>query len=119
MLNYHEKIRKIRESRNYTQEFMAESLKITQRAYSSIENGKTQLTIDRLFEIAKVLGTSILEILNLENSPIFNTNFNNHGTKNHGNLIFKQENLEELKILYERIIKIKDEEIAFLRSKIN
>ena len=118
MFSYHEKIRKIRESKNYTQEFMAESLGITQRAYSSIENGKTQLTIERLFEIAKILETSVIEILNLEGSYIYNNSFNNHGTKNQGNLIFKQENLDEIKSLYERIISIKDEEISFLRSKI-
>jgi len=39
-MNYHEKIKKFRELRNYTQEYMAENLNVTQRAYSSIENGK-------------------------------------------------------------------------------
>ena len=117
MFNYHEKIRKIRENKNYTQEFMAESLHISQRAYSSIENGKTQLTIERLFDISKILEVSVSEILNLENNNIYNNNFNNNGVKNHGNLIFRQDSIEEIKLLYERIIKIKDDEISFLKSQ--
>ncbi|GIZ16311.1 helix-turn-helix domain-containing protein [Capnocytophaga catalasegens] len=117
MFNYHEKIRKVRENKNYTQEFMAESLHISQRAYSSIENGKTQLTIERLFDISKILEVSVSEILNLDNNNIYN-NFNNQGLKNRGHLVnFKQNDLEEIKLLYERIIKIKDHEIAFLRSQ--
>lgn len=116
MFDYHEKIRKIRENKNYTQEFMADSLHITQRAYSSIENGKTQLTIERLIEISKILETSVSEILGLDSNSIYNS-FNNQGVKNQGNLInFKQHDLEEIKTLYERIIVIKDDEIAFLRS---
>lgn len=117
MFNYHEKIRKVRENKNYTQEFMAESLHISQRAYSSIENGKTQLTIERLFDISKILEVSVSEILNLENNNIYN-NFNNQGLKNRRHLgNFRQNDLEEIKLLYERIIKIKDDEIAFLRSQ--
>ena len=54
MYNYHDKIRRIREAKDYKQEFMAAKLNISQRAYSSIENGQTQLTVERLFEIIKI-----------------------------------------------------------------
>ena len=74
-MNYHEKLKKFRELRNYTQEYMAENLDITQRAYSSIENGKTQLTVDRLFEIAKILNVTVIEILDLEITTSYNNNF--------------------------------------------
>ncbi|MDO5607878.1 MAG: helix-turn-helix transcriptional regulator [Capnocytophaga sp.] len=116
MFSYQENIRKTREQKNYTQEFMAESLDISQRAYSSIESGKTQLTVDRLFEISKTLQTSVSELLGLDNSNVYTNNFNNNGTKNTGTLVFHKENLEEIKNLYERIIAIKDEEITFLRG---
>ena len=53
---------------------MAENLNITQR-YSSIENGKTQLTVDRLFEIAKILNVTVIEILDLEITTSYNNNF--------------------------------------------
>ncbi|MGN6638721.1 MAG: helix-turn-helix domain-containing protein [Mucilaginibacter sp.] len=48
-------IRKAREYRNYTQEYLAYKLRISQNAYSKIELGHTKLTVDRLFQIAEVL----------------------------------------------------------------
>lgn len=118
-LHYYDKIRKIREFKGYKQESIAEKLKISQRAYSSIENGKTQLTIERLVEIAKILDVSIMEILELESNTIFNNNFNNNATHNQGNLIFKKDDFEEQRKLYERIIEMKDKEIEFLREQLS
>lgn len=56
-------IRKIREYRNYTQEYLAFKLNISQNAYSKIELGYTKITVDRLFHIADILGTDPIEIL--------------------------------------------------------
>lgn len=119
MLNYPNKIRTLRENKKLTQEYMAINLDISQRAYSSIESGKTPLTIERLYDISKLLDTSVSEILDLDNGYAYHNNFNNSGIKNSGSLInFNQNDLEEIKLLYERIIKTKDEEINFLRSKL-
>jgi transcriptional regulator with XRE-family HTH domain len=54
---------------------MAEELKITQGAYSLIENGKSKLEIQRLEQIAAILNTDINTLLNLEeqlNNKAFN-----------------------------------------------
>lgn len=118
MLNYHEKVRKLREFRNYTQEYMAEQLNLSQRAYSSLENGKTQLSVDRLVDICKLLDVSVGEILDIENQNIYNNNFNNNAENNHGNLIFKKDDFEEERKLYERIIEMKDNEILYLKEHI-
>lgn len=118
MLNYHEKVRKMREFRNYTQEYMAEQLNLSQRAYSSLENGKTQLSVERLVDICKLLDVSVGEILDIENQNIYTNNFNNNADNNHGNLIFKKNDFEEQKKLYERIIEMKDNEIQFLKEQI-
>jgi transcriptional regulator with XRE-family HTH domain len=56
-------IRKLREYRNYTQEYLAFKLNISQNAYSKIELGYTKITVDRLFYIADILGTDALDIL--------------------------------------------------------
>lgn len=117
-MNYHLKIKNLRELRNYTQEHMAHSLGLTQRAYSSIENGKTQLTIERLREITQILNVSIGDILDIESKTTYNNNFNNHATENSGSLIFRQDDIDEIKNLFERLIKVKDEEIHFLREQI-
>jgi transcriptional regulator with XRE-family HTH domain len=117
-MNYYLKIKHLRELRNYTQEHMAHCLGLTQRAYSSIENGKTQLTIERLREITQILNVSIGDVLELESKTTYNNSFNNHGTENKGSLVFKQDDVEELKSLYDRIIKGKDDEISFLRNQL-
>lgn len=119
MLDYNFKIKKLREMRNFTQEYMAHCLQLTQRSYSSIENGKTQLTIERLKEIADILKVGIGEILDLENQNVYNNNFNNHGAENKGNLVFKQDSFDALKELYERIISSKENEIVALKESIS
>jgi len=52
-------IRKVREYRNYTQEYLAAKLNISQNAYSKIELGYTKITVERLFQIAYVLEVDI------------------------------------------------------------
>ena len=48
-------IRKIRESKAYTQDYLAFKLAISQNAYSKIELGYTKITVERLFQIAGIL----------------------------------------------------------------
>lgn len=50
------KIRNLRISLNYTQEYVAYCLGITQKAYSKIENGKSQLTVERLIQLTTIYG---------------------------------------------------------------
>lgn len=56
-------IRSIREHRNYTQEYLAAKLRISQNAYSKIELGYTKLTIDRLFLVANILEVDPVELI--------------------------------------------------------
>ena len=50
-----DKVRKIRESKEYSQEYMAAKLDITQPSYARIESGSTRLSTDRLEKIALIL----------------------------------------------------------------
>ena len=56
-------IRTNRESKNYTQEYVAKQMGISQNAYSKIENGYTQLTVSHLKEISRVLEVSLMDLL--------------------------------------------------------
>ncbi len=56
-------IRKQRELKNYTQEYVAFKLSISQNAYSKIELGYTQITLERLFQIADVLEIDVIELI--------------------------------------------------------
>ena len=66
MENVGQKIRKLRELRNYTQEYMALNLNITQTAYCKIEKEESRLTIDRLKEISEVLDVEPLQLLTFD-----------------------------------------------------
>lgn len=57
------KIRLLRESKNYTQEYLAMKLNISQNAYSKIELGYSKLSVDRLYQIAEVMEVDVNELL--------------------------------------------------------
>lgn len=56
-------IRKIREHRNYTQDYLAAKLSISQNAYSKIELGYSKITLDRLFQIAIILDITAMQLI--------------------------------------------------------
>lgn len=65
--NYLELIRTIRREKNYSQDYMANLLNITQKAYSEIENGKTHLKQDTIKKIADILEISAHKICQIDN----------------------------------------------------
>ncbi len=63
-----ERIRVARVTKGLSQQNMADELGLTVASYSNIERGVTDITITRLFEIARILQVKIENILDLENS---------------------------------------------------
>jgi len=57
-------IRKIREYRDYTQEYLAMKLGISQNAYSKIELAYTRITVERLIQISQILEVDSVDLLN-------------------------------------------------------
>jgi transcriptional regulator with XRE-family HTH domain len=66
----HLNIKTIREIRNYSQNFMARKLNMTQGNYSRIENGRTTLSGNMLIKISKILDVEINDLVNLNESTI-------------------------------------------------
>lgn len=56
------KIKKLREFRNISQDFMAKELKISQAQYSRLESGEHNLKQEQLERIAKLLKYSVQQI---------------------------------------------------------
>jgi transcriptional regulator with XRE-family HTH domain len=56
-------IRKYREMRNYSQEYVAGKMGISQNAYSKIENNITQLTVNHIRQISAILEVSMMDLL--------------------------------------------------------
>ena len=52
------KLKEIRIRNNYTQEYIASELGITQKAYSKLENGQTCLSHDKIMKLVKVYNIS-------------------------------------------------------------
>lgn len=57
-----DKIRFLRESQGLSQEFLAGELGISQKTLSRMETGETDISVNQLKSIAKVLGVSATEL---------------------------------------------------------
>lgn len=65
-------IRKIRELKNLTREYVAGELNMSMSGYGKIERGEVDLTVNKLLEIAKVLNVSIEFIFRFDVAVFFN-----------------------------------------------
>ena len=104
------KIKQIRELKNFTQEYVAQKLGLSTRAFSKIETGETQLTINRLNEISAVLGIGPMEVLGFDDKQIFNN------CKQDGYIGINHINIpEKLVQQYEETIQSLKEQIQLLK----
>lgn len=110
-------IRKLREKKGFSQEYVAQELGINQSTYGKIERENTKISIDRLMKISEILNEDIINLLDLNPKNTFHQ-------KNEGNGYVENINnenselLKELKEVYEKLIKSKDEQIELLKSLI-
>lgn len=106
-----QKIKKLRELKNLTQEHLAIELGLSQSAYSKIETGEADVPYSRLEQIAKVLELKPEDIITFHEHVVFNVM---HNTTGNG-MVVHNASLSE-KQLYEDTIKSLKEEIAYLKS---
>ena len=71
-------IRKIREFRDYTQDYLAAKLNISQNAYSKIELGYSKITLERLFAISNILEVDPISVISLEHTDIIKLALNDN-----------------------------------------
>jgi transcriptional regulator with XRE-family HTH domain len=108
------KLKQLRELKNFTQEYMAQQLGLSTRAYSKIESGETQLTINRLNEIAAILEVDPVQALGFDHENIFN-NCKQEGNYNTiGSATYQMP--DKLLEQYESRIRHLEDEILFLRA---
>lgn len=69
-MQINEKIKKVRELSNLTQEEMASQLNMSTNGYAKIEQGKTRLNIPMLERIAAILGINLMELLNINDKSL-------------------------------------------------
>jgi transcriptional regulator with XRE-family HTH domain len=124
-MKVHEKIRFMRQSKNWSQEEMADKLGISTNGYANIERGETDVPFSRLEQIAKTLEVELLELLSFGERNIFylvtgdNSQFNNHiKMQQSGHLDESIELQHELEKMY-LILKQRENEIEYLKEIIN
>ena len=102
-----EKIRKIREIKGYSQEYMASQLKMSQNNYSRIELNQTKIDLDRLQEISTVLEVDPMDIFNFDERYIFqSTSHSQTGGETKSGIFNNEAIIKELK---EHIDYLRDE----------
>lgn len=65
-----EKVRFLRESKGFSQEYMAEEMHITQSKYARFERGTTKTDLDMLVDFCKVLKMSLEDFILYPKSSI-------------------------------------------------
>jgi transcriptional regulator with XRE-family HTH domain len=94
-----EKIRLIRLSKNLSQQNIADELGITVSAYSNMERGVTEITIQRLKKIAEIFGVNVNEIL-IENSFFEEKNYRYDSIPQKLNSILNELQIQKNDIIY-------------------
>jgi transcriptional regulator with XRE-family HTH domain len=112
-------IKKHREWKGLRQQDLADKLSMNLRSYQNLESGATKLDLERLAQIADVLETTTEDLLRPEGYYIHQeikeggngpgVNFGSENTYNYG---IKEE-------LLNRLLAEKDEEIRYLKEKVD
>jgi len=119
-MKLHEKIRFIRQLKDWSQEEIANKLEMSVNGYGSIERGETDIKLSRLERIAHIFGMELLELLDLNEKTVFKGNHNNqfHYYSHFNSISIEQTELKhELEKAY-LINEQQKKEIAHLQEEI-
>lgn len=108
-----DKIRKVRELRGFSQQYMADNLNVSQKAYSKLESDETKVNLDHVSKISTILDVDPLQLLTFDENQIFNS-CNNSG--NHNTYYAYSEKERDL---YEQRIQHLENEVEFLRRQLD
>ncbi len=100
LIPFGEKIKEVREQKNYSQEYVASELGVSQRAYSKLESGETQLKGEVLVELARIFKIDILDLIPQEAI----LTYNNYKTHNGEGIVYRKENPDKLDEVYKKLI---------------
>ncbi|RDF02213.1 XRE family transcriptional regulator [Aggregatibacter aphrophilus] len=127
-MNVNEKIRTIREIRNWSQEDMAEKMNMSKNGYAKIERGETKLNLHKLEQIANIFNIDVLELIKNDDKNVLFF-MNDHNANYYGSNENLTSEIDRLKLtishkdelLKQRdlVIEQKDSEISALKEIIS
>ena len=112
-----QKIRRIREYRDLSQDSVAMEMGMSPSGYSRIERDEVSITVDKLNRLAEILKVSLLDLVSPEESIVFN----NYGTAkdNSFSTINGSTDTEKIEQLYKEQINLLQQEVSYLRGIVN
>ena len=128
-MEIYDKVRVMREVRQWSQEEMAEKMGMSVTGYAKIERGKSKLHYDKLEQIAQIFNISVNDLVDIdkkEPSWYFGENNNNNNANYYSadSLVILEleklkltiENYQQLLITKDELLKQKDNEISALKE---
>lgn len=112
------RLRKLRELRNYTQEYVAKKLNMTATGYGKIERDESDVSFQKLKKIAIILNIKIEDIINFNEDLVFDVIHNQTAARKDSGLAVNKLSETE-KLLYEQIIAQLKEENTYLKTIID
>tara|TARA_Y100000588_G_C14228054_1_gene914013 strand:- start:831 stop:1196 length:366 start_codon:yes stop_codon:yes gene_type:complete len=113
------KIRKVRELKGYSQEYMAGELGISQKTYSNIETDQAKVHFNRLEEISVILEISLIELLSFDDKNVFNNKFHYKVENNQNYVLSDRIDFEHERKAYKKHIEHLEKENDFLRQQLD
>lgn len=118
----YEKIKMMREMNQWTQEDVAEKLGMSTTGYAKIERGQTNVSVEKLKQIAQIFNINIAQLLDDNEKFVIFSIGDNHSNYNHFNMnekLIAQNEKQQLEIqLKDELLKQKDAEITALKELI-
>jgi transcriptional regulator with XRE-family HTH domain len=118
-MKVHEKIRTLREAKNWSQDEMAKRLNMSVNGYAKIERGETQAYIAKLEKIAKVFDMDLIELIPQNGHHIYINNQDSSSCNIMGSsteLAFEVKQLQLIINHKDKEIEMKDRENENLRE---
>ncbi len=110
------KIKKIRELKNLTQEYMADQLNVSQSTYSRFEKEDSDLTLSQIQKVADILEVKPEDLLNFNEQVVINNYSSNQANQAYS--IINNVSPAE-KELYEKYIATLEKEVEYLKGLVD
>lgn len=118
----HDNIRKFREQKQWSQEYMAEQLGLSKNGYAKIERGESRPSLDRLEQITAVFGIGMIDLFSDECQSICLISENSQHSSNYYHsdnaLILENEKLKLALTHKDELLTQKDEQITLLKNMV-
>ncbi len=101
-----DRVKEMRLKKNYSQDYIAKKLGISQKAYSKIENNETRLNVEALLSISEILEIPVNNFFGDSKAPMLN-DFSSG--RDGDNVIYKTINDNAKEDLYQQLLKAKEE----------